>query len=220
VLFLTTSHEPGGIGPIDPGFGDPVTVRGHDGHLAHSEPEAVAYLVVDLGDGSVLSVMAVGLTDTEIVRFLDGLARDELTDPWTTASDVRGLREVPVRPPPADARRYGARFGVPAGAVGATVEPLPSFGLNLSSNSYELRLQDRIPASSRPVEVVEIGGVPAVLGTYDENKDYWLLAEPEPARVMELRIAGDRATVDWIIAHARFVDEPTWDAATANAPSS
>ena len=37
---------------------------------------------------------------------------------------------------------------------------------------------------------------------------------PEPGRALELRIGNNRATVDWVIEHARFVDEATWDEAT------
>jgi hypothetical protein len=130
--------------------------------------------------------------------------------------DVEGLREVTAEPPPADGRSYQVVFRLPDGVGGAPADPYRSFELNLSSSSFESRLSDALSGSVRPVETVEIDGVPAALGTYDEDNDYWVLMEPEPGRALAMRIGYDRATVEWILAHARFVDEATWDAATAN----
>jgi hypothetical protein len=214
-LYLTTFPLPGGSGSIDMSFGEPITVRGRGGYVGRSERDT-ANLYVDLDDGSALDVMAVGLTDDQIIRFLDGLTRDGLNDPWTSTVDVRGLREVTAEPPPADGRSYEVVLRLPAGVGGAPDDPYRSLGLNLYSDGFESRLRGLLPGSVRPVETVEIDGVPAVLGTYDEDKDYWVLMEPEPGRALAMRTGYDRATVDWILAHAHFVDEATWDAATAN----
>jgi hypothetical protein len=151
----------------------------------------------------------------------------------------QGVREVPVAPAPADGRVYGARFALPDPPAGPGREPggghveqRPldpgsgeagssevaagtdgSFEMNLYQDGFESRLADRVSSTTGPVEMVEIGGVPAAVGPYGEL-DWWVMMEPDPGRTLELRISYDRATVDWVIAHARFVDEAAWDEAT------
>lgn len=82
----------------------------------------------------------------------------------------------------------------------------------LYRDGFETRLADRTSSTDGPVEMVDIACHPAALGLSDE---WWVLMEPEPGRVLELRIAGDRTVVDDVLAGARFVDEATWDAATS-----
>jgi hypothetical protein len=132
-------------------------------------------LSVELGDGNAIYVTAIGLTDDELVSFVNGLT-PRPNGGWVDTVAPQGLSEVTVAPPPADGRYYGGRFELPGVA---------SLDLNLYQVGFESRLDDRVGDTSRPVETVSIDGLPATLGAYDDT-DWWVLVEPEPGRALEL----------------------------------
>lgn len=124
---------------------------------------------------------------------------------WIDTVAPQGITEVDVAAPPPDGRYYGGQFELPG---------LGWIDVKLYADGFESRLADRVGSTVAPVEAVEVDGHPAALGSYSDD-DWWVLVEPEPGRAQELRITGDRATVDEVLARARFVDEATWDAATS-----
>lgn len=206
MVFVTTlrPYNPVTFGLIDDEYGDPVDVLGRVGYVAGSSGERKGTtLSVELGDGSAIHVTAVGLTEAELVSFVDGLT-PRPDGRWQATVAPQDIAEVDVAPPPADGRSYGGEFELPGVA---------RFDLHLYPDGFESRLADRVSSSDRPVETVSVDGQPATLGAYDDM-DWWVLAQPEPGRALELRISGDRAAVDQILSRARFVDESTWDAAT------
>ena len=206
MIFVTTlrPYNPATFGLLDDEYGDPVDVRGRVGYVAHATGEGGATtLAVELGDGDAIYVTAVGLTDAELVAFVNGLTPGP-DGKWQATVAPQDVAEVPVALPPADGRHYGAEFDLP--------EVAP-FELHLYQDGFESRLADRVASTDRPVEAVSVDGLPATLGAYDDT-DWWVLLQPEPGRALELRIAGDRADVGHILSLARFVDEGTWDAAT------
>jgi hypothetical protein len=112
---------------------------------------------------------------------------------------------VPRQPGPCDSAYLRLHEFVVAG-------PEEYFGVTQPPDGFERLLANRVLSTTGPVEMVDVNGVPAAVGAYSDL-DWWVMMEPEPGRALELRIGNNRATVDWIIAHARFVDEAAWDAA-------
>lgn len=218
MIFLTTlrPYDPGNFGLIDESSGDPVDVRGRVGYLSRpQETPGSTGLSVELGDGTAIYVTAVGVGDAELVAFLDGLT-DAPDGRWMPTSTLLGLTEVPIAPLPADGAYYGGAFELPAPEPGELVPaPLGAVDVNLYQDGFESRLADRVSSTVGPVEAVSVDGVPAALGPYSDT-DWWVLMEPEPGRALELRIPGDRLTVEWVLSHARFVDEATWDSLTGS----
>ncbi len=208
MIFLTTlrPYNPATFGLLDEDTGDPIDVRGQVGYVGHFNGELGATsLSVELGDGNAIYVTAIGLTDDELVSFVNGLNPGP-NGGWVDTVAPQGVSEVNVAPPPADGRYYGGRFELPG---------IASVDVNLYQDGFESRLADRVNSTVRPVETVSIDGLPATFGAYRaDDTDWWVLLEPEPGRALELRIAGDRPTVARVLSQARFVDEDTWDAAT------
>ena len=157
---------------------------------------------VELGDGNAIHLTAIGLTDAELIQFVDGLTPGP-DGRWVDNVAPQDVAEVGATPPAPDGRNYGSEFELPDGT------PIEVY---LYRDGFESRLADRASSTDGPVQMVDIAGHPAALGVSDE---WWVLVEPEPGRVLELRITGDRGTVDEVLAWARFVDEATWDAATS-----
>jgi hypothetical protein len=206
MIFVTTlrPYNPATFGLLDDDTGDPIDVRGQVGYIGHLNGEQGATtLSVELGDGNAIYVTDIGLTDDELVSFVNGLNPGP-NGGWVDTVAPQGLSEVTVAPPPADGRYYGGQFELPGVA---------SVDVNLYQDGFESRLDDRVSSTVQPVEQVSIDGLPATVGAYDDT-DWWVLLEPEPGRALELRIAGDRPAVARVLSQARFVDEGTWDAAT------
>jgi hypothetical protein len=197
MVFVTTVNDLGSFGLVSPGEDVvEVTVRGEQGLLArYSGADGAATLSVVLGDGPALYVNAVGLGDAELVAFVDGLVEGE--DGSWQAPDG-DLVEVPAAAP-----EDGSTWEVQG--VGAEV----GYELSLRSGTFESWLRDRVASTAGPVEQVEVAGVPAAVGPYSPT-DWWVLFEPAPGRTVEVRIAGDRAAVDQVLAAVRPVDEATW----------
>jgi hypothetical protein len=234
MIFLYTVRDLTSWGLVTDRSGDPVALRGRTGYVSHGAPSESSVttspvgedrvdpgegaggsttMSVDFGDGTALHLIATGLTDDELVGFVDALDRPGPADPWTSPTALQGVAEVPVAPPPADGRVYSARFTLPDPPAGSTpVED--TFEMNLYQDGFESRLADRVSSTVGPVEMVDVGGIPAAVGAYSDL-DWWVMMEPEPGRTLELRIGNNRATVDWVVEHARFVDEAAWDEATA-----
>jgi hypothetical protein len=203
MVFVTTlrPYNPAGFGLLTESTGDPIDVRGRVGYVGHMNGEHGAMtLSVDLGNGDAIHVTAIGLTDQDVVGFLNALTSGS-DGRWVATGAPLGLGEVAVAPPPSDGRYYGGQFELPGVAL---------VDVNLYQDGFESRFADRVDATVQPVETVTVDGHPAALGAYSDT-DWWVLLEPEAGRAMELRINGDRASVDRILGLAHFVDEATWD---------
>jgi hypothetical protein len=234
-LSLATVSDLGSYFLIDDSGGRPVEVRGRTGYVADDSSLLSTRLSVDLGDGTAIDVQAAGLTEPEITGFLDGLEQSEPGGRWTSTVSLHGMSEVEISPTPIDGRQYNVVFDLPDPPGGPAFQPgydysdhgtdaspatVPAdpgapvreyFDVNLFPTGFEDRLAQ--VQTDRPLEMVEVDGVPAVLGaTSDTN--WFVLLEPEPGRALQLGIGNNRASVDWVIEHAHFVDEATWDAAT------
>jgi hypothetical protein len=157
---------------------------------------------------------------------------------------MHDMSEVSVDPPPADGRTYSAIFGLPDPPAGppftpgyelgedhGELIPIPDqpgnlmtapgsdefFEVSLHADGFDRRLLGHLFGAYPSIEMVEVDGFPAALvgGPSSAGGGYWSLwFEPAPGRAMSISVANNRATIDWIIAHARFVDEGTWDSVT------
>lgn len=215
MIFLTTLRpwDPETFGLLDDLTGDPIEVRGRVGYLGRQPGEQGQTVVtVELGDGNALYLNTIGISADEAVAFLDGL--EAAPGGWQATALPPGLSELPVALAPADGRSYAATFDLP---LTASVDPARDqclcVDVTLYQDGFENRLGDRVSSTTVPIEMVNVDGVPASLGSYNDT-DWWVMLEPEPGRALELRITGDRAVVEWVLSNARFVDEGTWDSAT------
>lgn len=141
MIFLTTlrPHNPATFGLLDGDTGDPIDVRGQVGYIGHFNGELGATtLSVELGDGNAIHVTAIGLTDDELISFVNGL-NPGLNGGWVDTVAPQGLSEVTVAPPPADGRYYGAEFELPGVA---------SVEVNLYQDGFESRLDDRVSSTT------------------------------------------------------------------------
>jgi len=209
MIFLTTlrPYNPLTFGLVtgEHGDPDPVVLRGRTGYVGHYNGELGAtYMSVELGDGDAIYLIAIGLSDDELVEFVDGLAPGP-DGRWVASVSPQGVAEVDAAPPPTDGRYYGGQFELP---------DVASISVNLYQDGFEYRLADRVASTVAPVEVVDVDGHPATLGSYTAD-GWWVMLEPEPGRALELQIGGDRTVVDEVLARARFVDEASWDAVTS-----
>lgn len=204
MIFLSTLRPyDQSYGLVTDSDGDPVRLRGRTGYVRHHDDDQDATTMsVELGDGTAIYLTAVGLSDAELIEFVDGLTPGP-DGGWVDNVAPQDVAEVDATPPAPDGRNYGSEFELPDGT------PIEVY---LYRDGFESRLADRVSSTDGPVEMVDIAGHPAALGLSDE---WWVLLEPEPGRVLELRITGDRTVVDEVLARARFVDEATWDAATS-----
>lgn len=202
MIFLTTLSSDLPYGLLSDENGDPVMLRGRIGYVRRDDDQGATTMSVDLGHGNAIYLTARGFTVAELIEFVDGLTPGP-DGGWVDNSAPQDVAEVDATPPAADGRTYGSEFELPDAT---------SIEVYLYRDGFESRLADRVSSTTGPVEMVDIAGRPAALGVSDE---WWVLMEPEPGRVLELRITGDRATVDEVLARARFVDEAAWDAATS-----
>jgi hypothetical protein len=236
MIFLAT-YLP--IAPSDTGLrftmgdGDPVPVLGRTGLLSHPLGEAgPAVVTVELDDLSHVQVTAVGVTDADLVAFVDGLT-DAGAHRWNAASLPAGMAEVPVAPDPTDGRTYSAYVALADAPVQPGEHPAGDIEVVLYQDGFEYRLLSAVGSTVGPIETrmiggapatigsgetVLVGGLPAAFGAYSDH-DFWVLLEPEPGRALQIRIQNrTRAEVDAILAQARLVDEATWQAAVMLPP--
>lgn len=207
LLFLRTlePRELANFGLLDATRGDAFDVRGVTGYAAAAHSAERGWnLSVELPDGRALYAIAVGLDLDAVTAVLDGL--DPRADGgWEPATLPQSMRELEPSEVATDSGCYSAGGVLPAVTAG-------TFEVTLYNDAFDQRLADRAASTVGAIEPAEVDGVPAAIGSYADD-DHWVMFEPEPGRSMEIR-AGSmaRGEVLDLLAHARFVDEATWQA--------